>query len=289
MNFNVAGTGENLTLAGITSYGSGNITVSGGAKLSLPGITGYTGNAATTTLEATGAGSALTLANLASVTQPGNSYAEQAQFEALAGGTVNLPALKTINTGTVVLESDGTNSVLNVPALTSFIETAGWTYSTLQASTNGTVNDSSLASLSNVNLNVDGSSQNLTLSSLTSFNSSNLTVSGGAKLSLPGVTGYTGNAATTTLEATGAGSALTLANLASVTQPGNSYAEQAQFEALAGGTVTLSGLKTINTGTVVLESDGTGTYAECGGTDRLHRDRGLDLLDPPGLQRRHGR
>ncbi len=67
---------------------------------------------------------------------------------------MTLSALQTINTGTVVLESDGTGSVLNVAALTSFAEANGWTYSTLQASNGGTVDDSSLASLSNVNLTV---------------------------------------------------------------------------------------------------------------------------------------
>ena len=57
---------------------------------------------------------------------------------------MTFPALKTINTGTVVLESDGTGSVLNVSALTGFTEANGWTFSTLQASNGGTVEDSSL-------------------------------------------------------------------------------------------------------------------------------------------------
>ena len=48
--------------------------------------------------------------------------------------------------------------------------------------------------------------------------------------------------ATTTLEATGTGSVLTLANLTSVTEATNNYPAQIQFEALAGGTVTLSAL-----------------------------------------------
>ncbi len=56
------------------------------------------------------------------------------------------------------------------------------------------------------------------------------------------------------LEATGTGSTLTLANLASVTESSNAYQAQVMFEALAGGTVTLTGLKTIDTGTVVLEA-----------------------------------
>ena len=79
------------------------------------------------------------------MTQGTNTYQAQTQFEALAGATVTLSALKTINTGTVVLESDGTDSVLNVSALTSFTETNGWTYSTLQASNSGTVEDGALA------------------------------------------------------------------------------------------------------------------------------------------------
>ena len=143
----------------------------------------------------------------------------------------------------MVLESDGTGSVLNVSALTGFTEANGWTTSTLQASNGGTVNDSSLASLSNVNVNIAGSGENLTLGCLTSYGSGNITVSGGATLSLPGLTSYTGNGGTTTLEATGTGSVLTLANLATMTESANNYRRSIQFEALAGGTVTLSALE----------------------------------------------
>ena len=264
LNLTVAGPGENLTLGSVTSFNSGNIAVSGGASLSLPGVTSYTGNTGATTLEATGTGSVLTLAHLTSVTQTANNYPAQTNFEALAGGTVTLSGLTTINTGTVVLEADGTASVLNVPALTTFTEANGWTYSTLQASNSGTVNDGNLATLSNVNLTVAGPGENLTLGSVTSFNSGNIAVSGGASLSLPGVTSYTGNTGATTLEATGTGSVLTLAHLTSVTQTANNYQAQTNFEALAGGTVTLSGLTTINTGTVVLESDGTGSVFNVG-------------------------
>ena len=131
--------------------------------------------AATTTLEATGAGSTLTLANLATVTRGRNNYPAQTQFEVLAGGTVTLSALQTINTGTVILESDGADSVLNVAALNNFAEANGWTDSTLQASNGGTVDDGRLASLSNMNLNVSGT---INLGGLTSLSNINLTVTG---------------------------------------------------------------------------------------------------------------
>ncbi len=135
--------GGSPNFSGLTSFNSGNITVSGGATLSLPGVTSYTGNGRHDHAGGDRRGSTLTLANLASVTEGSSSYPAQTQFEALAGGTVTLSALQTINTGTVVLESDGTGSVLNVAALTSFAEANGWTYSTLQASNGGTVDDSS--------------------------------------------------------------------------------------------------------------------------------------------------
>ena len=161
-----SGSGVSLTVTGTTTDSGGSLYAENGAMLSLTQLTGYTGDGATTTLEATGTGSSLTLAKLASVTEGANNYPAQTQFEALAGGTVNLPALKTINTGTVILESDGTASTLHVASLTSFTETAGWTYSTLQASTNGTIDDSKLASVANVNLNVDGTATKLTITQL---------------------------------------------------------------------------------------------------------------------------
>ena len=141
-----------------------------------------------------------------------------------------------------MLEADGSGSVLNVPSLTTFTEANGWTSSTLQVSNNGTVNDASLATLVECESDHCQGRPRISLSgSVTSFNSGNITVSGGASLSLPGVTGYTGNGGTTTLEATGTGSALTLAHLTSVTQPTNNYQAQTNFEALAGGTVTSVG------------------------------------------------
>ena len=248
-----------LKIGSLASYNTGNLTVSGGASLSLPGITSYTGNTATTALEATGTGSSLTLANLATVTEGSNAYPAWTEFEALAGGTVTLSGLKTINTGTVILEADGANSTLNVPALTSFTETGGGTYSTLQASNGGDRRRQQTGHLVErhpqrrwLDLGPEDRQPGV-------VQHGNLTVSGGASLSLPGITSYTGNTATTALEATGTGSSLTLANLATVTEASNAYPAWTEFEALAGGTRDLSGLKTINTGTVILEADGTGS------------------------------
>ena len=395
-------------------------------------MTSFTGIAGTTTLEATGTGSTLTLANLSSVTEGSNAYQAQTQFEALAGGTVALPALddqhghggpgerwqrqrvecvaalttsrtpmagrtrhfkhptatiddgslatlsevnmtiagpgenltqgsvtsfnsgsitgqrgcvpefagsdqlhrafrhhyvggdrhrkhadvgppherdatneqlpgpdqlrgigrrhgdadcvQTINTGTVVLEADGSGSVLNVPALTTFTEANGWTFSTLQVSNNGTVNDAALATLSNMNMTIAGPGENLTQGSVTSFNSGNITVSGDASLSLPGVTSYTGLSGTTTLEATGTGSTLTLAHLTSVTQPTNNYQAQTNFEALAGGTVTLTALYDDRHWHRGVGGRRQRQRLECAGTHDVHGSQRLDLLNVASFQ-----
>ena len=124
VNFDVAGS-EILTLGNIITFAGNNITVSGGATLSLPGLTGYSSNSASNAvLEATGIGKHSDPANLTSLTVP-SSYGSMTRFEALAGGTVTLTGLTSINTGTVLLESDGTNSTLNVSNLAGFTENGG--------------------------------------------------------------------------------------------------------------------------------------------------------------------
>ena len=258
-NFDVAGA-EILTLGNITTFAGNNITVSGGATLSLPGLTSDSSiSASNAVLEATGSGSILTLANLTSHERfPCSSFGSETQFEALAGGTVSLTGLTSINTGTVLLESDGAGSTLNAPDLAGFTENGGFEFSTLQISNAGVFNNSSLTTLASVKLDIEGA-ENLTLANITSFVNDNIIVNGGASLSLPGVTSFsTSTGINNTLEATGAGSALTLANLTSLTVP-SPFNSLIAFEALAGGTVTLTSLTTINTGTVQLESDGAGS------------------------------
>ena len=227
-------------------------------------------------MEATGAGSTLTLVNLATVTEGSNSYAATAAFEALSGGTVSLPALHAINTGTV---HPGGPTAMPTVCSTSRASPAsprptGWTTSTLQATNSGRVNDAALVALSGTNLTIDGGSATIAtaqvqsfaggsitinggrraLAGLTSLSGSSITVSAGGTVSLPGITGYAGNGGTTTFEATGTGTTLTLANLANVTEGSNSYAAQIVFEALAA-MVNLTSLQTINTGTIVLKAD----------------------------------
>jgi hypothetical protein len=262
------GYGISVAAAGTTTISGSSLYAEGGATLSLPGLTSYTGSTGqTTTLEATGAISTLNLANLTSVTVDTSTYYSATEFEALAGGTVNLSGLTQLNTGIVVLESDGTGSVLNISALTS-ITTAPVSFtgnvSTLQVSDAGTVIES-LTSLTNVAVTVGGttgSGMNLSWG-LTSINGSNVTVSGGASLSLPSLTSYTGRAGyTTTLEATGTGSKLALAGLTSVMVDTTNNNSQVDFEALSGGMVNLSSLNSFTSGRggITVNSSGSLQY-----------------------------
>ena len=225
---------------------TGNLTVSGGASLSLPGITSYTGNTGNTTLEATGANST------PDPGQPHDRHRElqrlpgPGQFEALAGGTVNLTGLKTIDTGTVVLEADGASSVLNVSALTGFTEANGWTNSTLQATNGGTVHDGSLdhshqrepvhrrelhhrhgpAHL--LHRRIDDDQRGIAqLRRLATFTGSNITVSGGGTLSLPrGHQLHRQRRQQRRWRRPGPAARLTLANLTTVTESSNAYQAQ---------------------------------------------------------------
>ena len=69
-----SGSGVSLTVTGTTTVSGGSLFAENGASVSLTQLTSYAGSNTTTTLEATGAGSTLTLANLATVTEGFNNY-----------------------------------------------------------------------------------------------------------------------------------------------------------------------------------------------------------------------
>jgi RHS repeat-associated protein len=187
---------------------------------------------------------------------------------------VTLSALASINTGPVLLESDGTGSSLNIAALSSFAAQAStWTDSTLQLSNGGSAIDAGLASLTDVDINI-GASEAVTLSTVTTYNGGNIAVNGGGTLSLPGVTSYMGHTGfANTLEATGTSSSLSLANLTTVTVTAATFGSHVDIEALAGSTLNLSSLASFTSG-------GGGITLGSGGS--LHYGSNLFALPSPG-------
>jgi len=272
--------GGSYTLSGLTNISSSSFYVQGGGSLSLPGITSYANSVGydDTYFEATGSGSMLVVSALTGVGVL-NSYWH---VEAMSGGTIDLSALATINsTGTTdyfQFSADGSGSTLKLSALTSLNGTPA--NNTLSVTGQGTIVAPLLTSFNAVNVTLDGSGTiatsqwasltagsltieggSYTLSGLTNISSSSSYVQGGGSLSLPGITQYANSVGydDTYFEATGSGSKLDVSSLTGVGLLQSYW----HVEALAGGTVDLSALATIDsTGTTdyfQFSADGSGS------------------------------
>ena len=229
-----------------------------------------------------GTGSKLSLPALATMTADATQFqlldsspgiVGQRQWEA-AGASA-------ISGGPVQLESDGTNSKLNVSALTSFSENIGSErfFSGLQVTNHATLLDGVLATMNEANLTLDGtgteslgqittvttgtltvSGGTVVLAGLSHADASSFQVSGGGSLTLPVLTSYTGILGTLdTWQATGAGSVLSLPTLTTITEDTTNGNSWTQVQALAGGSVQLPLLTRVGNGPVLLESDGAGS------------------------------
>ena len=189
-----AGSSLTATGAGTTFIASGSSVIDGAsleaqnsATLGITGVTSYANEVDyAASLEASGAGSVLSLPGLTTMTATndndwGIDYWSLTQVEALAGGDVEAPALAQITGGPIQLISDGTGSVLNVSALSSFSQspTGQAYYSLLQATNSGTIGDANLTTLSDVNLTVE-SAGTFSYTQLSQFTGAVMSLSAGA-------------------------------------------------------------------------------------------------------------
>ena len=263
------------SLPGLTNVNNSSITISGGATLSLPNLTGYSNpnTFGSATFQASGAGSTLNLAGLSTITGSGQNVVF---VKALAGGHISLPALTTISGGNVRISADATGSQVDVSALTSF-NSGG---NALAVTNSGSVLDASLVTLNGVDVTLDGTGTLATdqwatliggsitvthgtysLPGLTNVNNSSITISGGATLSLPNLTGYSNpnTFGSATFQASGAGSTLNLAGLSTITGSGQNVVF---VKVLAGGHISLPALTTISGGNVRISADATGSQVD---------------------------
>ena len=240
------GTGTSLTVTGTTTVAGASLNAESGATLKLSQLASYaSGSGYSTALEATGAGSMLSLPELATITANTN-YGTLVQISSSIGGDVELPLL-TQATGPVELSSGG--GTLGVAHLGTF--------------TGGTIADSggafslpALVNADNTTFQISGG-VTLTLPKVNQADAANLEVSGAATLALPILTSYTGGPGfTTTLSATGTGSVLSLPELTTITASTN-YGTSVQISSSTGGAVQMPAL-TQSTGPVTLTSS-TGT------------------------------
>ena len=258
------GSSITFSVTGSATVSGGSLEAEGGATLSLSQLTTYAGAVGSTVaLEATGAGSLLSLPKLATVTEDTSNYSSRTQIQALSGGDVELPALTAISGGAVQLESDGAGSTLNINVLASLTGNAGQQFlSGLQVTNHGTASASALATLKEANLSLDGTGT-LATSQITTFSGgtmalsagtasfaglndadgSSFEASGGGIIGLPDLSSYAAPAGTTAMwTATGSGSKLSLSKLGTITEDTGSYSSRTQIQALSGGDVELPAL-----------------------------------------------
>ena len=191
--------GASLSLPTVTSAAAASFEVSGGSSLELAGLTAYTDPSATPQLEATGAGSVLSLPNVTSIVETGAF--NTVNIEALTGGDVELPLVTQI-TGGVELESNSAASTLDVTDLTTFTGgTLAFSGGTLGASGSG----QEMPAARGVNgstLQLSGGAS-LSLPTVTSATAASFEVSGGSSLELTGLTAYMNPSSNTTLRGDG--------------------------------------------------------------------------------------
>jgi len=293
--------GGSYSFPGLTDIDSSNLSVEADASLTLPAVTSYTGrnNFATTTLEASGAHSVLSLPDLTSIAVQA-TYPEQVNVQASSGGDVSMPMLSQVS-ASLVVQSTGSGSVVDLSGLTDFSAQLD-VYSSLGALTvtdQGTVLDPELTSLSIVSVTLDGTgtlatdqwtsltSSTLTIEGgsysfpgLTDIDSSNVSVEADASLTLPAVTSYTGrnNFATTTLQASGANSVLSLPDLTSIAVQAT-YPEQVNVQASSGGDVSLPMLTQV-AASLVVQSTGSGSVVDLSALTDFSAQ--LDVYNTPG-------
>ncbi|MFI5457017.1 MAG: RHS repeat-associated core domain-containing protein, partial [Isosphaerales bacterium] len=263
-----------LDLEYLQTLTGGSITVDG-ATYTLPGLTAISGSS----LYVANGGS-LTLTGLITDTST-TSYV--ASFEATGTNSLlDLSSLTTISGGTLTVVASGSGAVINLLGLTTFSDSGSF------SATNGGKIElgSGLTSLNGVTLTISSSAGAALLGQLTSFTNGSLTVDGatvtapnltdidgssiyvqnGGSLTLAGVTTYSDstNYDNRYLEATGAGSILSLPKLGAITWTG--YDQLLTIQATSGGQVDLPALTSMTTtggySEFTIDANGTGSLID---------------------------
>ncbi len=204
------------------------LTVNGGSSVNFSGLRNFIGSCSSGTWVVNGAGSVLSfpaLTNYAGLTCM--SFAVQAQ----AGGQILATSLRSILNAPLMVQADGTNSLIDFSGLPPC---TGQTTPPIsfEASAGGTVRLPNLAggpvalsigaggSVPNALTNLASLSINgvtLTLPLMSNIDDGNITVSGGAVVTLPALRNYTKNCVGANWLITGSNSVLNLPGLTNLT------------------------------------------------------------------------
>lgn len=261
-------TGMGITFSALTNLGANNVTVNGGAAVAVPNLTRHsqTGGCFGNTWLVSGAGSVLDLSQLTNLTGPPCGFQN---ITASAGGSLLLNNLPAVTDGTLLFVADGSNSIVNLPALAA---SGGPRTVTLSAANGGTVAAPLFFGAANcvVSLQNGGvfpaaqqrqllgfniSAMPVTFSALTNLGIGDVTVSAGGAVSAPSLTQYlpSGVCAGNTWQSTGAGSLLDFPALTNFAGPGCGVLN---VKAASGGLLRMAGLSSIREGTLSFLADG---------------------------------
>jgi RHS repeat-associated protein/uncharacterized repeat protein (TIGR01451 family) len=235
------------SLAALTNVDSSSLYVQGGGSLTLPNVTNYTKTTGTT-FQASGASSVLSLPALTSLGTMSNTW----YVKAVLGGRVNLPGLTTINqpAAGVQLSSDGHNSVLHMPALTTF--NANSIFSAVTVSNTGTLNVAGVA----VTMPSSGTGATINVPSVPGIPItlySNGTFTGGTTFNIAA-----GDTVFLSRGTYNGGTTFHLGAGAKVTPSGSKFTGGVHFDVGAGATFDLAGQESA-TYSGTLAASGTGT------------------------------
>ena len=265
-----------------------------GGFVSLPAST-YAG-LNNDTLQARGAGSRLDLSTVTTLT--GSGFIRTLFITAEDGGTVDLSGLTEITGGATNLSASGLGSVVDLSALTTFLDTNSHRASLISPTNGGSVTAPHLTTLDAVNVtlngtgtlptsqiesytrgvasfanvavdfatatDVTGSSFTLTgggtvdLTSASTIHGASFVVRDGVTLALPSATTYAG--ANSTLEANGDGSRLDLSSI--TTLSGGGFIDTLFIKATDGGTLDLSNATAVTGGATNVSAQGAGSVVD---------------------------
>ncbi len=272
---NLAASGITLNFPALVNFDDGNVSLSGGAVITMPAVSNYTKlscNGANWTV--TGSGTILSLPALTNISGFTCSFPV---IQAESGGEILLTNLASVQLGPLAFNADGTGSLIDMGSLTNGAGQSGYQL-TFEASAGGTLRIQKLAkaqlvgftfnsgglmtpsNLATLNLgSITMPTGSISLTNLRNLDNSSLTVSGGGILSLPVLGSYAAGAGVGAVwQVSGSGSQITLPGLTNLTGDGTAgYAFN--LKALASGDLSLSNLQSIANGNIAILSDGTGS------------------------------
>ncbi|MFO0899491.1 MAG: PEP-CTERM sorting domain-containing protein [Pirellulales bacterium] len=246
----VNGGGSAFTALGSTALEGATLLAQQGGKIDLPATLSFTGPSTFNgRFEADGAGS---LIDLGAVTSFAGGNGRAMQLYGTTGGKLDVSGIPQISAGATDVRANGLNSVVDLSSLTSWTHTGGDT-SRLWAQGGGKVLSPNLASITDVEIRVDGAGSQLDLGKLTSVDRTRISAVNGGQIALPLVTSYTGPSAyNSLLEANGVGAAL---DLSKITAFAGGNGRNTQVFATSGGKIDLSKVPQISGGAVDLRAN----------------------------------